>query len=90
MLYNITMMMSNLLHSIKLKSNGYFWKYINAKREIFFQKVNSIPQKENLEEKENIEINFQQNSIQLNFKYWIHLMELLFKSDIFLSFHQNN
>ena len=57
-------MMSNLLHSIKLKSNGYFWKYINGKREIFFQKVNSIPQKENLEEKENIEIKFQQ--IQFN------------------------
>jgi hypothetical protein len=47
MLYNITMMMSNLLHSIKLKSNGYFWKYINGKREIFLKKIDSIPQKEN-------------------------------------------
>ncbi len=31
---------------------------------MFFQKINSIPQKENLEEKENIEIKFQQ--IQFN------------------------
>ena len=64
-----------------------FGNILMVKEKYFF---NSIPQKENLEEKENIEIKFQQNSIQLNIKYWIHLMELLFKSDIFLSFHKNN